>query len=160
MVHIKQANAKYVFSQFKRKIPKMIIFYIEFAIFLKRLLKPHVEQHITDIFSMYPLLFQYDVVPIQPSVVICSCSHPSMVRNHPDSCSPLAIPGASSSHCPSMEGSEARGVGASASSQGSDLRAQPAVQAPQPRKKKPEDFRFGKILGEGSFSTVCNLHSS
>ncbi|XP_033975257.1 3-phosphoinositide-dependent protein kinase 1 [Trematomus bernacchii] len=96
----------------------------------------------------------YDVVPIQPSVVICSCSHPSMVRNHPDSCSPLAIPGASSSHCPSMEGSEARGVGASASSQGSDLRPQPAAQAPQPRKKKPEDFRFGKILGEGSFSTV------
>ncbi|XP_070782855.1 3-phosphoinositide-dependent protein kinase 1 isoform X2 [Enoplosus armatus] len=98
----------------------------------------------------------YDVVPIQPSVVICSCSHPSMVRNHPDSCSPLAIPGASSSHCPSMEGStsEARAVGASASSQGSDLRTQPAVQAPQPRKKKPEDFRFGKILGEGSFSTV------
>ncbi|KAG7226340.1 hypothetical protein INR49_013751 [Caranx melampygus] len=99
---------------------------------------------------------QYDVVPIQPSVVICSCSHPSMVRNHPDSCSPLAIPGASSSHCPSMEGSasEARAVGASASSQVSDLRTQPAVQTPQPRKKKPEDFRFGKILGEGSFSTV------
>ncbi|TRY94865.1 hypothetical protein DNTS_026283, partial [Danionella cerebrum] len=24
----------------------------------------------------------------------------------------------------------------------------------QPRKKRPEDFRFGKILGEGSFSTV------
>lgn len=102
------------------------------------------------------LLFQYDV-PIQPSVVICSCSHPSMVRNHPDSCSPLAIPGASSSHCPSMEGSasEARAVGTSASSQDSDHRTQPAVQAPQPRKKKPEDFKFSKILGEGSFSTVC-----
>lgn len=110
-----------------------------------------------DVFSMFPLLFQYDVVPIQPSVVICSCSHPSMVRNHPDSCSPLAIPGASSSHCPSMEGStsEARAVGASASSQDSDHRTQPAVQAPQPRKKKPEDFKFSKILGEGSFSTVC-----
>uniref|UniRef100_A0A4W5KFI5 3-phosphoinositide-dependent protein kinase 1 n=1 Tax=Hucho hucho TaxID=62062 RepID=A0A4W5KFI5_9TELE len=63
---------------------------------------------------------QYDVVPIQSSVVICSCPHPSMVRNQPDSCSPLAIPG----------------------------------QAPQPRKKRPEDFKFGKILGEGSFSTV------
>ena len=25
---------------------------------------------------------------------------------------------------------------------------------PQPRKKRPEDFKFGKILGEGSFSTV------
>lgn len=106
--------------------------------------------------------FQYDVVPIQPSVVICSCSHPSMVRNHPDSCSPLAIPGASSSHCPTMEGSasEARAVGTSASSQVTDLRAQPAVQTPQPRKKKPEDFKFGKILGEGSFSTVCFSHST
>uniref|UniRef100_A0A4W5QAK5 3-phosphoinositide-dependent protein kinase 1 n=1 Tax=Hucho hucho TaxID=62062 RepID=A0A4W5QAK5_9TELE len=51
--------------------------------------------------------------------------HPSMVRNQPDSCSPLGIPG------------------------GSELR-----QAPQPRKKRPEDFKFGKILGEGSFSTV------
>ncbi|TWW81425.1 3-phosphoinositide-dependent protein kinase 1 [Takifugu flavidus] len=92
----------------------------------------------------------YDVVPIQPSVVLCSCSRPSMVRNHPDSCSPLAIPGASSCHCPSMEGppSEARVDGASGSG------TQQAAQAPQPRKKKPEDFKFGKILGEGSFSTV------
>lgn len=102
-------------------------------------------------------LFQYDVVPIQPSVVICSCSHPSMVRNHPDSCSPLAIPGASSCHCPSMEGpsSEARVDGASGSE------TQQAARAPQPKKKKPEDFKFGKILGEGSFSTVSihNLES-
>lgn len=89
-------------------------------------------------------------MPIQPSVVLCSCSRPSMVRNHPDSCSPLAIPGASSCHCPSMEGpsSEARVDGASGSE------TQQAAQAPQPRKKKPEDFKFGKILGEGSFSTV------
>lgn len=79
-----------------------------------------------------------------------------MVRNHPDSCSPLAIPGASSSHCPGMEGSvsEARAVGASSSGQDSDRRTQPPVEAPQPRKKKPDDFKFGKILGEGSFSTV------
>uniref|UniRef100_A0A8C6PKV3 3-phosphoinositide-dependent protein kinase 1 n=1 Tax=Nothobranchius furzeri TaxID=105023 RepID=A0A8C6PKV3_NOTFU len=98
----------------------------------------------------------YDVVPIKPNAVICSCSHSSMVRNHPDSCSPLAIPGASSSHCPSMEGSasQARAVGAAGCSQSSDDRTQPAAQAPQPRKKKPEDFKFGKILGEGSFSTV------
>lgn len=113
--------------------------------------------------SLWSLFFlQYDVVPIQPSVVICSCSHPSMVRNHPDSCSPLAIPGASSSHCPSMEGaaSQACAVGASASSQAPQLCTQPAVQASQPRKKRPEDFKFGKILGEGSFSTVCSLHST
>lgn len=95
---------------------------------------------------------QYDVVPIQSSVVICSCPHPSMVRNQPDSCSPLAIPGASSSHSTSMEGptSESRAPGKPASL-GAELRAQ---QAPQPRKKRPEDFKFGKILGEGSFSTV------
>lgn len=101
---------------------------------------------------------QYDVVPIQPSVVICSCSRPSMVRNHPDSCSPLAIPGASSSHCPGMEGSVsgARAVGASSSGQDSDRHTQPPVEAPQPRKKKPDDFKFGKILGEGSFSTVMH----
>ncbi|XP_015237904.1 PREDICTED: 3-phosphoinositide-dependent protein kinase 1 [Cyprinodon variegatus] len=99
----------------------------------------------------------YDVVPIQPNVAICSCSHPSMARNHPDSCSPLAIPSASSSHCPSMEGSasQTNAVGASGSTQSLDVRAQPAVQTPQPRKKKPEDFKFGKILGEGSFSTVA-----
>ncbi|KTG41208.1 hypothetical protein cypCar_00036556 [Cyprinus carpio] len=30
----------------------------------------------------------------------------------------------------------------------------PPPQPTQPRKKRPEDFRFGKILGEGSFSTV------
>lgn len=119
---------------------------------------------IIEYFSLFPdvcssyflILFQYDVVPIQPNVVICSCSHSSMVRNHPDPCSPLAIPGASSSHCSSMEGpaAEACAVGAPASSQSSEACTQPASQPPQPRKKKPEDFKFGKILGEGSFSTV------
>ncbi|XP_062914811.1 3-phosphoinositide-dependent protein kinase 1-like isoform X2 [Mobula hypostoma] len=33
-------------------------------------------------------------------------------------------------------------------------RQQSASHAQQPRKKRPEDFKFGKILGEGSFSTV------
>uniref|UniRef100_A0A8C7XZW6 3-phosphoinositide-dependent protein kinase 1 n=1 Tax=Oryzias sinensis TaxID=183150 RepID=A0A8C7XZW6_9TELE len=108
------------------------------------------------IHSGYQLLRFYDVVPIQPNVVICSCSHPSMVRNHPDSCSPLAIPGASSRHCSGMEGpaAEACAVGAPANSQSSEACKQPAIQPAQPRKKKPEDFKFGKILGEGSFSTV------
>ncbi|XP_043957611.1 3-phosphoinositide-dependent protein kinase 1-like isoform X3 [Gambusia affinis] len=98
----------------------------------------------------------YDVVPIQPNVAICSCSHPSMARNHPDSCSPLAIPSTSSSHCPNMEGSPPQpcAVGAPSGPQSADARAQPAAQTLQPRKKKPEDFKFGKILGEGSFSTV------
>uniref|UniRef100_A0A6Q2XVI4 3-phosphoinositide-dependent protein kinase 1 n=1 Tax=Esox lucius TaxID=8010 RepID=A0A6Q2XVI4_ESOLU len=96
--------------------------------------------------------FPYDVVPIQSSVVICSCPLPLMVRNQPDSCSPLALPGASSSHGPSMEGptSESRAPGMHAN-QGAELRA---PQAPQPRKKRSDDFKFGKILGEGSFSTV------
>ncbi|XP_059893008.1 3-phosphoinositide dependent protein kinase 1b [Gadus macrocephalus] len=89
----------------------------------------------------------YDVVPIQTSVVICPCPHPSMVRNQPDTCSPLAIPGASSSLCPSMEAP-------SAEARAAELRTQTAMQASQPRKKRPEDFKFGKILGEGSFSTV------
>ncbi|KYO24103.1 3-phosphoinositide-dependent protein kinase 1 [Alligator mississippiensis] len=52
----------------------------------------------------------YDAVPIQSSVVLCSCPSPSMQHS--------------------------------------------GQQPPQPRKKRPEDFRFGKILGEGSFSTV------
>lgn len=49
-----------------------------------------------------------------------------------------------------MEGpsSEARVDGASGSE------TQQAARVPQPKKKKPEDFKFGKILGEGSFSTV------
>jgi len=103
--------------------------------------------------AAFSLLFQYDVVPIQTSAVICPCPHPSMVRNQPDSCSPLAIPGASSGHCPGMEGP------GKPATQGSELRTQTAMQASQPRKKRPEDFKFGKILGEGSFSTVRNLHS-
>uniref|UniRef100_A0A8C9T4U1 3-phosphoinositide-dependent protein kinase 1 n=1 Tax=Scleropages formosus TaxID=113540 RepID=A0A8C9T4U1_SCLFO len=96
----------------------------------------------------------YDAVPIQSNVVICSCPHPSMVRNHPDSSSPLAVPGASSSHCPSMEGPAAESRASSKpSDRGGESRPHPP-QSLQPRKKKPEDFRFGKILGEGSFSTV------
>ncbi|KPP60352.1 3-phosphoinositide-dependent protein kinase 1-like [Scleropages formosus] len=77
-----------------------------------------------------------------------------MVRNHPDSSSPLAVPGASSSHCPSMEGPAAESRASSKpSDRGGESRPHPP-QSLQPRKKKPEDFRFGKILGEGSFSTV------
>uniref|UniRef100_A0A8C9WMB7 3-phosphoinositide-dependent protein kinase 1 n=1 Tax=Scleropages formosus TaxID=113540 RepID=A0A8C9WMB7_SCLFO len=68
--------------------------------------------------------------------------------------SPLAVPGASSSHCPSMEGPAAESRASSKpSDRGGESRPHPP-QSLQPRKKKPEDFRFGKILGEGSFSTV------
>ncbi|KAM6423611.1 3-phosphoinositide-dependent protein kinase 1 isoform 2-T2 [Liasis olivaceus] len=76
----------------------------------------------------------YDAVPIQSSVVLCSCSSPSMVRNQVDSSlQPVAAA------CGSRQ----------------ELNMESTLQQPpQPRKKRPEDFKFGKILGEGSFSTV------
>ncbi|XP_026056457.1 3-phosphoinositide-dependent protein kinase 1-like [Carassius auratus] len=66
----------------------------------------------------------YDVAPLRSSVLI-SC--PSMVRGQQDT--------------PRLHGSSMEGQA-------------PPPQPTQPRKKRPEDFRFGKILGEGSFSTV------
>ncbi|RXM32385.1 3-phosphoinositide-dependent protein kinase 1 [Acipenser ruthenus] len=83
-----------------------------------------------------------------------------MVRNQSDSRSPLAIAGVSSSshshnHGPTMEGTAAETRSTSQTSeQSSEQRQQSIRQLAQPRKKRPEDFRFGKILGEGSFSTV------
>ncbi|MGH0140514.1 UNVERIFIED_CONTAM: hypothetical protein FKN15_037248 [Acipenser sinensis] len=88
-----------------------------------------------------------------------------MVRNQSDSRSPLAIAGVSSSsshshshshsHGPTMEGTAAETRSTSQpSEQSSEQRQQSIRQLAQPRKKRPEDFRFGKILGEGSFSTV------
>ncbi|KAF4087537.1 hypothetical protein AMELA_G00071960 [Ameiurus melas] len=66
----------------------------------------------------------YDVVPLHSSG-LCPC--PSMVRGQQE---------APHRHGNSMEGQA------------------PPPQPTQPRKKRPEDFKFGKILGEGSFSTV------
>lgn len=66
----------------------------------------------------------YDVASLHSSVLI-SC--PSMVRGQQDT--------------PRLHGNSMEG------------QVQPP-QPTQPRKKRPEDFRFGKILGEGSFSTV------
>uniref|UniRef100_H3A0R9 3-phosphoinositide-dependent protein kinase 1 n=1 Tax=Latimeria chalumnae TaxID=7897 RepID=H3A0R9_LATCH len=96
----------------------------------------------------------YDAVPIQSSVVICSCPSPSMVRNKPDSSVPLPIGGSSNSQGSTMEGTAAETRSNSNSSQHSAQRQQSTQQSQQPRKKRPEDFKFGKILGEGSFSTV------
>uniref|UniRef100_A0A8C2BKH9 3-phosphoinositide-dependent protein kinase 1 n=1 Tax=Cyprinus carpio TaxID=7962 RepID=A0A8C2BKH9_CYPCA len=70
------------------------------------------------------LSFQYDVASLHSSVLI-SC--PSMVRGQQDT--------------PRLHGNSMEGQA-------------PPPQPTQPRKKRPEDFRFGKILGEGSFSTV------
>uniref|UniRef100_A0A8C1HID8 3-phosphoinositide-dependent protein kinase 1 n=1 Tax=Cyprinus carpio carpio TaxID=630221 RepID=A0A8C1HID8_CYPCA len=76
----------------------------------------------------------YDAAPIQPSVVLCSCASSSMVKIQLNSNLP---------HCLSME---IRGGEASVQEKTS------TIKPPQSRKK--EDFSFGKILGEGSFSTV------
>ncbi|KAM9583820.1 3-phosphoinositide-dependent protein kinase 1 [Trichechus inunguis] len=90
----------------------------------------------------------YDAVPIQPSVVLCSCSSPSMVRSQTDAGGAPAVPSGSSRQGPSMDGTttEPRPDASALQHAGQPL--------PQPRKKRPEDFKFGKILGEGSFSTV------
>uniref|UniRef100_A0A8B9JBW3 non-specific serine/threonine protein kinase n=1 Tax=Astyanax mexicanus TaxID=7994 RepID=A0A8B9JBW3_ASTMX len=66
----------------------------------------------------------YDVVPIHSSG-LCPC--PSMVRGQQET--------------PRLHGTSMEGQA-------------PPSQPAQPRKKRPEDFKFGKILGEGSFSTV------
>nr|XP_025040557.1 3-phosphoinositide-dependent protein kinase 1 isoform X5 [Pelodiscus sinensis] len=96
----------------------------------------------------FPLI-KYDAVPIQPSVVICSCPSPSMVRNQADSSSPSVI-----TTCGSRQGSNMEGTAAESRSSSNSLQQHSGQQPPQPRKKRPEDFKFGKILGEGSFSTV------
>ncbi|XP_074989443.1 3-phosphoinositide-dependent protein kinase 1 isoform X4 [Caretta caretta] len=91
----------------------------------------------------------YDAVPIQSSVVICSCPSPSMVRNQTDSSTPSVI-----TTCGSRQGSNMEGTAAESRSSSNSLQQHSGQQPPQPRKKRREDFKFGKILGEGSFSTV------
>ena len=90
---------------------------------------------------------QYDTVPIQSSVVLCSCPSPSMVRTQTEPSTAPGVPRGGSRQGPAMDGTAAQ-PRASASA------LQHSTQPPQPRKKRPEDFKFGKILGEGSFSTV------
>lgn len=46
------------------------------------------------------------------------------------------------------------GTAAESRSNSNSLQQHTGQQPPQPRKKRPDDFKFGKILGEGSFSTV------
>lgn len=69
-----------------------------------------------------------------------------MVRTQTESSTAPGIPGGSRQG-PTMDGTAAEPRPGAGSLQ----HAQPP---PQPRKKRPEDFKFGKILGEGSFSTV------
>uniref|UniRef100_A0A8C3VB32 3-phosphoinositide-dependent protein kinase 1 n=1 Tax=Catharus ustulatus TaxID=91951 RepID=A0A8C3VB32_CATUS len=94
-------------------------------------------------------LSNYDAVPIQSSVVLCSCSSPSMVRNQADSSTPSVI-----STCGNRQGSNMEGTAPESRSNSNSLQQHMGQQPPQPRKKRPDDFKFGKILGEGSFSTV------
>ncbi|XP_030704252.2 3-phosphoinositide-dependent protein kinase 1 isoform X2 [Globicephala melas] len=90
----------------------------------------------------------YDTVPIQSSVVLCSCPSPSMVRTQTESSTAPGVPSCGSRQGPTMDSTTAE-------SRPSANSLQHATQPPpQPRKKRPEDFKFGKILGEGSFSTV------
>ncbi|XP_066870339.1 3-phosphoinositide-dependent protein kinase 1 isoform X2 [Kogia breviceps] len=90
----------------------------------------------------------YDTVPIQSSVVLCSCPSPSMVRTQTESSTAPGVPSCGSRQGPTMDSTAAE-------SRPSANSLQHATQPPpQPRKKRPEDFKFGKILGEGSFSTV------
>ncbi|KAM3915788.1 3-phosphoinositide-dependent protein kinase 1 [Leptodactylus fuscus] len=83
----------------------------------------------------------YDTMPIQSNVVMCPCPSPSLVISSDSGSSPALA------NCSSRSGSTSD---ANAESE------QKTVQQPtqQPRKKRPQDFKLGKILGEGSFSTV------
>ncbi|XP_069503291.1 3-phosphoinositide-dependent protein kinase 1 [Ambystoma mexicanum] len=90
----------------------------------------------------------YDAVPIPTSLVGCSCSSPSMVRNPTDLSTPSLL-----LSCGSSQGSAMDGTAAEARSSSNSLQHS-GPQPTQPRKKRPEDFKLGKILGEGSFSTV------
>ncbi|XP_067859785.1 3-phosphoinositide-dependent protein kinase 1-like [Heptranchias perlo] len=100
----------------------------------------------------------YDAVPIQSSVVLCSCPSPSMVRNQSDTSSRPATTGvtmdSSAGDTGPVVSSLPQHTGQRQQLASHTQRQQPAGHTQQPRKKRPEDFKFGKILGEGSFSTV------
>ncbi|KAM4631806.1 3-phosphoinositide-dependent protein kinase 1 [Discoglossus pictus] len=91
----------------------------------------------------------YDANLIQSSVVICSCPSPSMVRNSSDS---SALPVLST--CGSRPGTNMDVKAAETRSTTNALQHTGQQQPQQPRKKQLQDFKLGKILGEGSFSTV------
>uniref|UniRef100_A0A8C9K890 3-phosphoinositide-dependent protein kinase 1 n=1 Tax=Panthera tigris altaica TaxID=74533 RepID=A0A8C9K890_PANTA len=71
-----------------------------------------------------------------------------MVRTQTESGSAPGIPSGGSRQGSTMDSTAAESRSSANSLQHT---TQPP---PQPRKKRPEDFKFGKILGEGSFSTV------
>nr|KAF6441813.1 3-phosphoinositide dependent protein kinase 1 [Rousettus aegyptiacus] len=71
-----------------------------------------------------------------------------MVRTQTESGTAPVVPSGGSRQGPTMDSTAAKSRPSANSLQHT---TQPP---PQPRKKRPEDFKFGKILGEGSFSTV------
>ncbi|XP_075686445.1 3-phosphoinositide-dependent protein kinase 1 [Rhinoderma darwinii] len=91
----------------------------------------------------------FDTMPIQSNVVMCPCPSPSLNLINSDSGSSPAL-----ANCSTRAGSTSETN--KAEYRASPESEQQTVQQPtqQPRKKRPQDFRLGKILGEGSFSTV------
>lgn len=83
----------------------------------------------------------YDTMPIQSNVVMCPCPSPSLVIN------------SDSGSSPALANCSAR-AGSSSDANTAESAPQTIPQPTQPRKKRPQDFKLGKILGEGSFSTV------
>ncbi|XP_048407959.1 3-phosphoinositide-dependent protein kinase 1 isoform X3 [Stegostoma tigrinum] len=81
-----------------------------------------------------------------------------MVRNQTDSSTRPAISGiamdSSAGDTGPLVSSLPQHAGQRQQPTSQSQRQQTAGHAQQPRKKRPEDFKFGKILGEGSFSTV------
>ncbi|ELW67831.1 3-phosphoinositide-dependent protein kinase 1 [Tupaia chinensis] len=71
-----------------------------------------------------------------------------MVRTQTESSVAPGVPSGGSRQGPTMDGTTAE------TRPGTSSLQHAAPPPPQPRKKRPEDFKFGKILGEGSFSTV------
>ncbi|XP_062448881.1 3-phosphoinositide-dependent protein kinase 1-like [Rhea pennata] len=69
-------------------------------------------------------------------------------------CRPLAGRGGQRRAGPRGSGSPMEGLAAGAGSSSSPSQRRVGQQPPRPRLKRPDDFEFGKILGEGAFSTV------
>ncbi|XP_073504199.1 3-phosphoinositide-dependent protein kinase 1 [Phyllobates terribilis] len=84
----------------------------------------------------------YDTMPIQSNVVMCPCPSPSLVI------------GSDSGSSPTLANCSPRTASTSEAHTAESEQHSVQQASQQPRKKRPQDFKLGKILGEGSFSTV------